>query len=274
MPDPEATPAGIRGPMSRLYDVFIDWPGRLAREMPGIEKHLRAAGARRVLDAGCGTGRHVQALLERGFDAHGADASEDMLEEARALIGSPERFHLWRMGAEPPPSLPAAGPFEAVIAMGNVWPQLAGEVDARRTLEAFVHLLRPGGLVLLGLKAFAVRQASGNPYLPLLRRVQEERPLWFIRFVDFAVARLDDGTPVCDLHMLVAAGDAESGPERTEALLHRATRMRVWSPAELEGWLADEGLTEVHVSARLDDPLVPPQGEDVFASGRAPLRTP
>ena len=271
MAEPNTERAGIHGPMSRLYDVFVDWPGRLAREMPGIEEHLRAADARRVLDAGCGTGRHVQALLERGYDAHGADASEDMLEEARALIGARERFHLWRMGDEPPPSLPAAAPFDAVVSMGNVWPQLASEADARRALGAFLRLLRPGGLVLLGLKAFAVRRAGGNPYLPLLRRVQDDRPLWFIRFVDFAPAPLADGTPVCDLHMLVAAGDAESGSERTEALLHRATRVRVWSPEELESWLAVHGLIEVRVSARLDDPLAAPQGEDVFASGRSPL---
>lgn len=256
--------------MSRLYDVFVDWPGRLAREMPGIEAHLRAAGARRVLDAGCGTGRHVQALLERGYDAHGADVSEDMLEEARALAGTNERFHLWRMGDEPPPSLSAAAPFDAVISMGNVWPQLASEDEARRALDGFLSLLRPGGLVLLALKAFAVREASGNAYLPLLRRVHEGRVLWFVRFVDFAPERLADGTRVCDLHMLVAAGDAESGPERTEALLHRATRVRAWSPDELERWLAARGLEDVHVSARLDDPLAPPQSEDVFASGRAP----
>ncbi|MCC7015571.1 MAG: hypothetical protein IT454_23635, partial [Planctomycetes bacterium] len=42
-----------RGEMSRLYDVFVDWNGRLARELPGLEAELRAVGARRVLDAGC-----------------------------------------------------------------------------------------------------------------------------------------------------------------------------------------------------------------------------
>ena len=63
-----------RGELASFYDVFVDWPGRLGREMPGLLRRLRAEGARRILDAGCGTGRHVAALREEGFLAYGADA--------------------------------------------------------------------------------------------------------------------------------------------------------------------------------------------------------
>jgi hypothetical protein len=30
----------MRPEMTRLYDVFVDWHGRLGREMPGIRKRL------------------------------------------------------------------------------------------------------------------------------------------------------------------------------------------------------------------------------------------
>ncbi|MHC4408625.1 MAG: class I SAM-dependent methyltransferase, partial [Planctomycetota bacterium] len=82
----------MKGPMADLYDVFVDWNGRLGREMPGLVKHL--GDAKRVLDVGCGTGQHVAALLREGYDAYGADASEDML--ARAV--ERERLSLWRLG--------------------------------------------------------------------------------------------------------------------------------------------------------------------------------
>jgi len=261
---------GITGGMSRIYDVFVDWSGRLGRELPGLERHLASVGAKRVLDVGCGTGRHVQALLERGYDAHGADLSEDMLDQARGVIGEPGRLHRWRLGDEPPASLAALAPFDAVIAMGNVWPQLTEERDARDACAAFRRLLRPGGLVLLGLKAFAVREASGQPYLPLLRRVHEDRPLWFVRFVDFAIPAPAEGVRVCDLHMSVLAGDATTEEERVEALLHRASRVRVWAPDELGRWLAAQGFVDVRVSGRLDDPTAEPASEDVFASARTP----
>lgn len=266
-----ADPQGISGPMVELYDVLVAWDDRLAREMPAIEAQLREAGAERVLDVGCGTGRHVQALRERGFDAHGADTSADMLERAAALLGGQQGLHAWALGEEPSPSLVEAGPFDAVITMGNVWPHLLTREVLDRAVAGMRALLRPGGIVLLGLKALSVRLASGDPYMPLLRRIDAGRPLWFVRFLDFAVLPLDDGTRVCDFHLVVVGGEAPSGGrDEGPTLLHRTSRMRVWSAAELAGWFTDAGLERVTVSGRLDDPSVQPEGEDVFVRAFVP----
>ena len=262
-----STERGIHGDLSKLYDVFVDWPGRLSREIPGIESHLRAVGARRVLDVGCGTGRHVHALLERGFDAHGADVSGDMLAQAAELAGGPARFHAWCLGDPPPAGLRALAPFDALICMGNAWPHLSGERQARDAARAFLELLRPGGLLLIGMKALAAREPTGNPYMPLMRRRHGDETLWFVRFVDFH-APSADAPRSADLHMAVLAG--ESGPAGARALLHSASRVRVWSAAELTNWATARGFAEVRVSARLDDPSAPPQSEDVFLSARAP----
>jgi glycine/sarcosine N-methyltransferase len=234
--------------MADLYDVFVDWEGRLSREMPGIVKRLRETGAKRVLDAGCGTGRHVAALLREGFDAHGADVSEEMLAQARAHTGAPDRLHLWRMGAPPPPM---DGPFDALLCLGNAFP-LIEDVDA--ALAGIRRVLRPGGIVLVGLKAVAIRRATKDPYMPLLKRVHEGRPLWFIRFVEF-----EEGD-MCSMHMVVAG----------DTVLHRSTRMRVWSPDTLATAFTRAGFTDVSVSARIGEPGVPPTTEDVFVHARSP----
>ncbi|MGQ9804240.1 MAG: hypothetical protein ACUVSH_10470 [Anaerolineae bacterium] len=47
------------------YDRFVDWPGRLAAEVPFIVQRLQRVGARRVLDAACGTGMHAVAWHAR-----------------------------------------------------------------------------------------------------------------------------------------------------------------------------------------------------------------
>ncbi len=237
--------------MADLYDIFVDWEGRLGREMPGILSRLREAGARRVLDAGCGTGRHVAALLREGFDAHGADVSEEMLAQARALTGAPDRFHLWRMGDPPPASL-LATPFDAFLCLGNVWPQVT-ELDA--TFAAIRRLLRPGGIVLVGLKAVEIRCATKDPYMPLLKRIHEGRPLWFVRFVDFDPA----DAAFADLHMVVVG----------DTMLHRSTRVRVWSPGTLHEAFERAGLSDVSVSARIGETGVAPTTEDVFVHARA-----
>ncbi|MFQ5845421.1 MAG: class I SAM-dependent methyltransferase, partial [Planctomycetota bacterium] len=193
---------------------------------------------------------------------------EEMLTQARALVGEPERFHAWRAGDPPPPGLAGTGPFDAVVSLGNVWPQIVDESDVQGALAGFRRLLRPGGLVLLGLKAVAVRRESGNPYLPLLRREHEGRPLWFIRFVDFDVPQRSGGPPVCHFHLVVVGGDAES--PATEMLLHHARPVRIWSPETLEGTFREAGFTDVHASARLGDPAAPPTTEDVFLHAVAP----
>jgi SAM-dependent methyltransferase len=279
-PDPQpARPTGqpITGRMADLYDVFVDWEGRLGREMPGLTARLHSAGARRVLDLGCGTGRHVAALCAAGFDAHGADASPDMLAQARGLLRErlgeePDagRLFAWRMGEPPPAELARAAPFDAATALGNVWPLLAPEADLSATARALGELVRPGGLVLLGLKAFAVRRERGDPYLPLLKRRHAGRALWFLRFVDFDVPPLADGTEVCDLHMVVVAGEARPDGAEPEALVHRASRVRVWSPDGLERWFRARGFGDVHVSGAIGDPAAPVRGEDVFVGATVP----
>ena len=252
-------PQGIRGPMADLYDVFVDWKGRLGREMPGLLGALRGAGAQRVLDVGCGTGQHVAALLAEGLDAHGADTSAEMLARAEALLGSDTRLHHWRLGDDPPDSVVEAAPYDAIISLGNVWPQLIEAGDVGRSLEAFVRLLRPGGLVLVGLKAFAVRRDAGNPYLPLLARQHAGERLFFVRFIDFGESQ----TNLAGFHMLVVR-------ENGETAHHRTGRVRVWSPADLERAFAAAGLVSVAVSARLDDPSAPPKTEDVFVHAKTP----
>jgi SAM-dependent methyltransferase len=47
----------------------------------------------RVLDIGCGTGRHLLMFLEMGLDVTGLDASSHMLEVARKRLGSRPELH-------------------------------------------------------------------------------------------------------------------------------------------------------------------------------------
>jgi SAM-dependent methyltransferase len=69
--------------LSTDYDRFVDWPSRLTLELPFITGILQERGARTILDAAAGTGMHAIALMQRGYQASGADISHGMVEQAR-----------------------------------------------------------------------------------------------------------------------------------------------------------------------------------------------
>lgn len=59
-----------------------------AAEVNFLVQHLELRPGMRILDVGCGTGRHSVELARRGFDMTGVDLSEAMLAEARKAAES------------------------------------------------------------------------------------------------------------------------------------------------------------------------------------------
>jgi ubiquinone/menaquinone biosynthesis C-methylase UbiE len=58
-----------------------------------LVKLLRPVIGERVLDIGCGTGRHLEMFLRMGLDVSGLDASRHMLEFARKKVGARASLH-------------------------------------------------------------------------------------------------------------------------------------------------------------------------------------
>ena len=102
----------------------------------------------RVLDAGCGTGRVAVRLAELGYACVGVDVDGSMLDEARRR--GPDvpwvRADLAELdlAAESVP-----GPFDLVVAAGNVVPLVAGGTEAAVVARMAAHL-RTGGLLVAG----------------------------------------------------------------------------------------------------------------------------
>jgi SAM-dependent methyltransferase len=112
-----------------------------------------AAGARRVLELGCGTGRLLLPLAEAGAQVVGMDASPAMLARARRrLAHAPrelsERVEL-REGDMRDPAL--EGRFDLVVVATKTFFYLTTPSDQRRMLSAVARLLETGGIVALDL---------------------------------------------------------------------------------------------------------------------------
>ncbi len=167
------------------YDRFVNWPGRLAVEMPFIEAQLRAAGARRVLDAACGTGQHALALAKGGYIMVGADLSPQMIERAitnARAQGVPAKFVAAGFGGL---RARVGDAFDAVLCLGNSLPHLLAPADLSAALADFAACLRPGGLLLIQNRNFDRVLARRERWMEPQAHQEGEREWLFLRFYDF-----------------------------------------------------------------------------------------
>lgn len=68
---------------ARYYDLLYadkDYPAEANYVASLIREHL--PGATRLLELGCGTGKHAVLLADAGFQVHGVDRSEQMIQRA------------------------------------------------------------------------------------------------------------------------------------------------------------------------------------------------
>ena len=104
------------------------------------------AGARRVLDVGCGIGRFLTALLDRGLDVVGVDADAESLR--RCLFHAAGRAGRIDLAWASVHTLPE-GPFDAVIAAEV----LCYVPDHEGALAEIHRRLRRGGALLISVEA-------------------------------------------------------------------------------------------------------------------------
>ncbi len=209
--------------LSADYDRFVDWDSRLHVELPFVEEQLRLVGARRVLDAACGTGMHAIALAQCGYEAVGADLSAPMIERARsnaAAAGVSARFEVAGFGEL---ARRVGRNFDALLCLGNSLPHVLTDAELCTALADLGACLRPGGLVLVQNRNFDAIVARRERWMEPQSHREGATEWLFLRFYDFR----PDGT--LDFHIwTLKRVDGGSWAQRVSS-----TRLRPWQHAQL-----------------------------------------
>lgn len=149
-------PAGVVRPLweyahdssiARDYDCFFEHNSLFEFDRDWLDGHFKQPG--RLIDLGCGAGRHVVHFARRGFAVLGVDLSHEMLlvtgEKAEADGARVDRLeaNLCRLDCLRDES------FDYCISMFSTLGMVFGHDNRRRVLEHARRLLRPGGLLAL-----------------------------------------------------------------------------------------------------------------------------
>ncbi len=125
------------------YDLWTDGLLTLA--------HTHGLSGRRVLDAGCGTGKSFLPLLERGFHVTACDQSMAMLEVAASKAGRrPVTLHCRDLRALDP-----IGEFDLITCLDDVANYLTDPEELTGALTGLAANLRPGGLLVFDVNTIA-----------------------------------------------------------------------------------------------------------------------
>lgn len=138
-------------PFARYYD--LEFAGYTA-DIDLFEQFARRAGPR-LLELGCGTGRVLVPLCQRGLAVTGVDVSPAMLDVARRKAGDAGVLDRARLVQGDIRDLSGLSDerFDLAFSAINSFLHLETQEDQRAALRAVVRLLRPGGLFVADLLA-------------------------------------------------------------------------------------------------------------------------
>ena len=127
--------------LAGVYDRLMDASAYAARAEYLWELFIRHGGTpATLLDIGCGTGRLTQLLQEKGADIIGADASPEMLSQARERLGGDALLLCQDMR-----ELDLYGDVEGVVCTMDGMNHLLTQEDITRTLKRIALFVQPDG---------------------------------------------------------------------------------------------------------------------------------
>jgi glycine/sarcosine N-methyltransferase len=171
--------------LAPMFDVMTDWDARLAAEGSFLKSVLEDVGARRVLDAACGSGGHALWLAQQGYEVTGADVSPVMIALARQKAAAAKLEAPFIVSDLA--NLQASIAYDAVLCLGNSLPHLLTQDDLVAALRGMAGVLRTGGTLVLQDLNYDLRWQKQPRWFMAQGGVLDGQEVLVWRFADYDV---------------------------------------------------------------------------------------
>ena len=153
--------------MALIRDTWLNWykDRRVQDGVVSFVTMLQSEEVRRILDFGCGTGRHTVYIAKLGFDVYGYDWSEPAIEIAQRELTRerlPAKLQVWDMTVLPLPYVDDF--FDAVVVVRVLHHTYIETI--KRIVSEIARITRGGGYLYLEAPSYeyAVTQPeTGSP---------------------------------------------------------------------------------------------------------------
>jgi SAM-dependent methyltransferase len=213
---------------NRFYDAiaeyypffYRDWETQMEREGLGLRAIFRNQGINRILDASCGAGAQAVPLAQLNYQVVAADPSVGMLRKAVEIAKDcrvRDKIHFLRCDFLDLPKL-VTGPFDAVVSKGNALPHLVEDDEIVAALNNFYNLLRPGGMLVIGMRDFAPFMEDRPQFIPGLVHELDDGS----EFISFETWEWRDGPPVlARQNLFIVTGHGKNYHVKKERVVFR-----------------------------------------------------
>ncbi len=225
--------------IAEYYPLFYrDWETQIEREALGLRTIFRNRGVQRVLDASCGAGTQAIGLAALGFEVTAVDPSPGMLQKARQIAAHRGVTTVdFRQGDFLTLLNVVTGSFDAVISKGNALPHLLLDDEIETALLNCYELLRPGGILVIGMRDFGPFMEDRPRFLPGFIHKLEDGS----EFITFDIWEWHDGPPViATQNLFIVQGKADY-----YQTIKRQVRYRPLSTDEVKVVLLEVGFEEI-----------------------------
>jgi len=139
----------------KIGKVFIE----PQEDIPKIVRLFEKKGVKRILDLGCGTGRHVVYLAKNGFDVYGIDIAEDGIKIAKKWLKENNLKANLKVGSIYQKLPYKDNFFDAVISTNTIHHERIKNI--RKVIKEIERILKPRGLIFI-----TVRRRWFRKFLP------------------------------------------------------------------------------------------------------------